>query len=73
MADSGSLPIVQINLHHRKSTSAILTRSMSVMQIGITLIQKPWLLNDNIKKLGGGGAVSSMLQKPPAKLELVLL
>ena len=57
MADPGTLPIVQINLHHSKSASAILARCMTEMQTCIALIQEPWILNNAIKGLGGCGLI----------------
>ncbi|XP_018405655.1 PREDICTED: uncharacterized protein LOC108782006 [Cyphomyrmex costatus] len=39
-----AVPIAQINLHHSKGASAILARSMAVMQTVIVIIQEPWLL-----------------------------
>ena len=51
------VPVTQINLHHSKGASAILARSMAVMQTGIALIQEPWLLNGAIKGLSGCGMV----------------
>ncbi|XP_070518868.1 uncharacterized protein [Cardiocondyla obscurior] len=50
-----SFSITQINWHHSKSVSAILTRSMAIMQTRIALIQEPWFINNAIKGLGGCG------------------
>ena len=54
MAASG-LSIIQINLHHSKSTSAVLQKSIAVMYTGISLIQEPWINKDVIRELGGAG------------------
>jgi len=51
------VPVVQINLHHSKGASAILARSMAMMQTAIALIQEPWLLNNTIKGLSGCGTI----------------
>ena len=52
MAASG-LTIIQINLHHSKSASAVLQKSIAVMHRGISLIQEPWINKDAIRGLGG--------------------
>ncbi|XP_020297796.1 uncharacterized protein LOC109862217 [Pseudomyrmex gracilis] len=39
------IQMTQINLHHSKSASAILARSMAVMHTSIALIQEPWILS----------------------------
>jgi len=52
-----SVPVVQINLHHSKGASAILARSMAVMQTAIALVQEPWLLNNTIKGLNSCGTI----------------
>lgn len=54
MAASG-LPILQINLHHCKSASAIMQRNMAAMHTGIALIQEPWVVKGTIRGLGSGG------------------
>ncbi|XP_018396128.1 PREDICTED: uncharacterized protein LOC108774496 [Cyphomyrmex costatus] len=51
------VPIVQINLHHSKSASAILARSIAGMQTVIAIIQVLWLLNNAIKRLSGCGTI----------------
>jgi hypothetical protein len=50
MVDFGT-PIIQINLHHSKSVSAILTRSIAVVQTSIAIIQEPWLVKGTIRGL----------------------
>ena len=52
MAASG-LTIIQINLHHSKSASAVLQKSIAVMHTGISLIQEPWINKDVIRRLEG--------------------
>lgn len=52
-----NVPIIQINLHHSKSASAILARSMAAAQTSIALIQEPWLVRDAISGLGGCGTI----------------
>ncbi|XP_020296936.1 uncharacterized protein LOC109861623 [Pseudomyrmex gracilis] len=44
MAPPG-IQMTQINLHHSKSASAILARSMPVMHTSIALIQEPWIFS----------------------------
>ena len=56
MAASG-LTIIQINLHHSKSASAVLHKSIAVMHTGILFIQEPWINRDAIKELGGGAGI----------------
>ncbi|XP_046142185.1 uncharacterized protein LOC123987908 [Osmia bicornis bicornis] len=56
MAHSG-IQIMQINLHHSKSASAILARSLAVMHTGIALVQEPWLVHKAIRGLGGCGNI----------------
>jgi hypothetical protein len=48
---SFSIPIKQINLHHSKSASTILARSMTVVQTCIALIQETWLVKGTIQGL----------------------
>ena len=50
-----STSIIKINLHHSKSASAILTRSIAVVQTCIAIIQEPWLVKGAIKGLGSCG------------------
>jgi hypothetical protein len=52
-----STPVIQINLHHSKSASAILTRSIAEVQTCIAIIQEPWLVKGAIKGLGRCGKV----------------
>ena len=52
MAASG-LTIIQIILHHTKSVSAVLQKSIAVMHTGISLIQETWINRDAIRELGG--------------------
>ncbi|XP_018403024.1 PREDICTED: uncharacterized protein LOC108779950 [Cyphomyrmex costatus] len=52
-----AVPTIQINLHHSKGASAILARSMAVMQKAIAIIQEPWVLNNAIKGLSGCGTI----------------
>jgi hypothetical protein len=49
---SFSIPIIQINLHRSKSASAILARSLTVVQTCIGIIQEPWLVKGTIRGLG---------------------
>ena len=53
MAASGR-NIIQIDLHHSKSVSAVLQKSIAVIYTGISLIQEPWIKKDAIRGLGGG-------------------
>jgi hypothetical protein len=50
-------PIIQINLHQSKSASAIVTRSIAVVQKCIAIIQQPWLVKGTIRGLGSCGKV----------------
>jgi hypothetical protein len=52
-----STPVIQINRHHSKSASAILTRSIAVVQTCIAIIQEPWLVRGTTKGLGSCGKV----------------
>ena len=54
---SFSIPIIQINLHHSKSASAILARSMTVVQTCIAIIQEPWLVKGTTMGLVSCGKV----------------
>ena len=54
MVSSGIL-FSQINLHHSKSSAAVLARSMAQLHTGICLIQKTWMWDGNIKGLSGVG------------------
>ena len=54
---SSRIPIIQINLHHCKSASAILARRMAKMNTCISLIQEPWVVNGKIRGLGGCGTI----------------
>ena len=54
MAASG-LTIIQINLHHSKSASAVLQKSIALMYTGISLIQELWINRDAIRGLGVAG------------------
>jgi hypothetical protein len=56
MVDFGT-PIIQLNLDHSKSTLAILTRSIAVVQKCIGIIQEPWLVKGAIKGIGSCGKV----------------
>ena len=56
MAASG-LTIIQINLHHTKSASALLQKSIAVMHTGISLIQEPWINKDAIRGLLGRAGI----------------
>ena len=47
-----SISIIQINLHHSKCTSVILTRSIAVMQTCTGIVQEPWLVKGVIRGLG---------------------
>ena len=55
---SFSIPNIQINLHHSKSTSVILTRSMAVVRTGIATVQQTWLVEGIIRGLENCGEVS---------------
>ncbi|XP_015123481.1 uncharacterized protein LOC107045661 [Diachasma alloeum] len=50
-----SIETVQINLHHSKSASAILCRTLAKMQTAIALSQELWLVDGTIRGLGGCG------------------
>jgi hypothetical protein len=52
-----STPVIQINLDHSKSASAILTRSIAEVQKCIAIIQEPWLVKGTIRGLGSCGKV----------------
>jgi hypothetical protein len=56
MVDFGT-PIIETNLHQSKSASAILTRSIAVVQTCIAIIQEPWLVKGTIRGLGSCGQV----------------
>ncbi|XP_020298130.1 uncharacterized protein LOC109862474 [Pseudomyrmex gracilis] len=51
------IQMFQINLHHSKSASVILARSMAVMHTSIALIQEPWIVNGAVKGLSGCGCL----------------
>ena len=52
MADT-RVDVLQINLHHSKSATVVLTRCMTVRNTGpaIALVQEPWLVRNAIKGL----------------------
>ena len=52
---ASSLTIIQINLYHSKSASAVLQKNIALMHTGIFLIQEPWINKDAIRGLGGAG------------------
>ena len=52
---ASALTIIQINLHHSKSASAVLQKSIAVMHTGISLIKEPWINKDAIRRLGEAG------------------
>ncbi|XP_011312971.1 uncharacterized protein [Fopius arisanus] len=52
-----SVEIVQINLHHSKSASAVLCKTLAGVQTAIALIQEPWFVNGVVKGLGGCGKI----------------
>ncbi|XP_020296447.1 uncharacterized protein LOC109861284 [Pseudomyrmex gracilis] len=54
MASLG-IRMIQINLHHSKSASAILARSMAVMHTSIAIIQEPWIVKGAVKGQSGCG------------------
>ena len=54
MAISG-IRFTQINLHHSKSASAILTRSLVKVHTHIALIQEPWLWRERIRGINAKG------------------
>ena len=58
MADT-RVDILQINLHHSKSASVVLTRCMTVRHTrpAIELVQEPWLVRNVIKGLSVTGRV----------------
>ena len=45
------MKILQINLHHAKAASAVLSRRFICQQIGMALIQEPWTVGNLIKGL----------------------
>ena len=63
MTASG-LSIIQINLDHSKSASAVLQKSIAVMHTGISLTQEPWIKRDTFRGLGGWGGWDLLLQVP---------
>ena len=58
MADT-RVDILQINLHHSKSASLVLTRCMTVRHTcpAIALVQEPWLVRNAIKGVSVTGRV----------------
>lgn len=49
-----TIPFIQINWHHSKSASAVLSKSMAEVQTGIALIQEPWIdATGTVAGLGG--------------------
>ncbi|XP_011299810.1 uncharacterized protein [Fopius arisanus] len=52
-----SIEIVQINLHHSKSASAVLCKTLAGVQTAIALIQEPWFVNGEVKGQGGCGRI----------------
>ena len=49
---SFSIPIIQTSLHHSKSSSAILARSMTGANVYSNNTKEPWLLKGTIRGLG---------------------
>ena len=66
MAASGR-NIIQIDLHHSKSVSAVLQKSIAVIYTGISLIQEPWIKKDAIRGLGGGEFVFTCTPRHPTR------
>lgn len=56
MANTG-IPFIQINLQHSKSASAVLVRSMAMLQTGICLVQEPWVHAGGIRGIGSIGRI----------------
>ena len=52
---SPTIRFTQSNLHHSKSASAVLVRSLAKVHTGLALIQEPWIRDGEIRGLGGGG------------------
>ena len=50
-----AISFTQINLHHAKAASRVLTKRMNDVRTGIALIQEPWINRGKICGLGGGG------------------
>ena len=72
MAASG-LTIIQINLHHSKSASAVLQKSIAVMHTGISLIQEPWINKVVIRGLGGAGIYYYRYPEAPNRRTCILV
>ena len=49
------LPVIQINLHHSKTATAILTKAIAEVPKIIALIQEPWINNNVVNGLGSCG------------------
>lgn len=46
-----SIKIAQVNIHHAKAASAVVTRMFTKQQLGIVLLQEPWVFGGNIRGL----------------------
>ncbi len=55
----GSIPIIQINLHHSKAGSTELCCRLSNMKRYIVLVQEPWIINNRICGLPKRGLIFS--------------
>ena len=47
----GSLPIIQVNLHHAKGASGVLSRRFTKENLGVALIQEPWVRENKVMGL----------------------
>ncbi|XP_043472976.1 uncharacterized protein LOC122505430 [Leptopilina heterotoma] len=70
MAASG-IHCTQINLHHCKSASAILVKSLTKMQTALAFIQEPWVFKGRIRGLNGCGELVSLPQEPVPRACLI--
>ncbi len=59
IAEMGSIPIIQINLHHSKAGTTELCCRLSQMKRYIVLVQEPWIINNRICGLPKRGLISS--------------
>ena len=47
----GSLPVIQVNLHHAKGASGVLNRRFVKEKLGVALIQEPWICRGKVMGL----------------------
>lgn len=47
--------IAQVNIHHARAASAVMTRMFVKQRLGIALLQEPWFYRDQIRGLSGKG------------------